>query len=153
MIRERLTWEAPEHEYQERDQNWFWSVGIVGVAATIAAVIFNNVLFAALIFLGTLALLLQSLKHPRIRTYTVDRRGIAIDTKVYPHHTLDTFWIEDEEPHRLLVKSQRLFMPLIIIPLTDDVSIEELHDTLLEQLEEEELNEPFLEHLMEYLGF
>jgi len=153
MIRERLTWEAPEYTYIEKDPNWFWSVGIVGIAAAVAAVIFSNVLFAALIFLGTIALLLQSLKHPHVRTYSIDRRGIAIDTSVYPYTTLDTFWLEDEPSYKLLIKSQKLFMPLIIIPLPHDIEADELHELLLEQLPEEELHEPFLEHIMEYLGF
>ena len=152
MARERFTWEAPEYVYREKDPNWFWSVGIIGVAATIAAVVFSNVLFAALIFLGTLALLLQSLKHPHLRAYTVDRRGISIDATLYPYKTLDTFWIEDEGD-QLLAKSQRLFMPLIIVPIPHSIDVEALHTFLLEQLPEEELHEPFLERVMEYLGF
>jgi hypothetical protein len=150
MEQELLSWEAPEYEHRQHGTDWFWTVGVIGVGICITAIIVGNVLFGILIILGTIALLLQAIKHPRQISFGINRKGIRIGTTLYPYATLDVFWVTDT--NILLIRSQKSLMPLLIIPI-EGISREEVRDTLLEFLHEEELREPISHRIMESLGF
>ena len=44
-----ITWEAPEHHYVEKGGDWYLAFFIVIAACAVAAVLFDNALFALLI--------------------------------------------------------------------------------------------------------
>lgn len=152
MEEERLTWKVPEYTYREHSPDWFWAVGIVGLGLAVTAVILDNVFFAVLLFVATATLLLQALKRPRMLELGIGERGIRVDKTLYPYTTLETFWISEDEPPHLLVRSQKTFLPLLVIPLGNADSML-IRETLLEFILEEELQEPFTQKIMERLGF
>lgn len=149
---EFITWRAPEYEYRKRGPDWFWAVGIVGVGLAVTAVVFGNVLFAVLLVIATSALLLQALKRPRVLEFGIGERGIRIDKTLYPYSTLEAFWIDEGEPSHLLVKSEKLLAPLLVIPL-GDTDTPRVRETLLEFVYEEKLREPLLQKILELVGF
>ena len=152
MGQELLTWEASEYEHRERGPDWFWAVGIVGIGLVVTTVILGNVLFAVLLVVAVGALLLQALKRPRVISFGVGERGVRVENTLYPYSTLESFWVKDDAPPQLLVKSEKPFAPLLIIPLGDnDPAV--VREILLELVAEEELWEPLTQRVLEYLGF
>jgi hypothetical protein len=83
----------------------------------------------------------------------VTTRGIRIDNKLYPYSTLESYFIteEDEENPLLLVKSQRLLMPLMVIPLPEEY-LDEVEELIAARLPEEPMEEPIIHKLMELVG-
>lgn len=150
MEPESLIWEAPEYQHHHHTNDWFWAVGLVGLGLCVTAVILGNVLFGVLVLLGTIALILQAVKHPRHIEFGIGARGVRIMDTLYPHSTLESFWITDDG--LLLIRSQKALMPLLTIPL-EDVSREEVRDTLLGFIDEEEMHEPISHKIMDALGF
>lgn len=150
---EPLHWVAHEYENRVRSPDWFWAVGILAVAIAATSVIMNNVLFAIVVLLSGFALLLYAARKPELLDVFVDDKGVRIDKYFYPYHTLESFWIDEHESRsRVLIKSQKLFMPYIIVP-TGDIDPDLLKEHLSMYLPEIFHSESVFHHLMEYLGF
>ena len=149
-----ITWEAYEHHHIERGSDWFWVLGIITIATSVATIILGNVLFGILIFVAGLVTALHALQKPQIIPYAVTQRGLRVNNVLYPYSTLEAFYIDEENPHgpQLLVRSERLFMPLIILPLPEEY-IDEVEDIISARLPEEHIEEPFAIKLLEFFGF
>lgn len=151
-----MTWRAFDHIKEKKSSDWFWIVGIVAVAIAVLAIFFNNVLLALLVALATFASFMLAHSAPRTIEYEISRRGIRAGDIIYTFSSLESFWMIDEdgfERDRILLKSHKMFMPLITIPLGNNVNIEEVRECMLEYLPEEEIHEPLSEYIMHLLGF
>lgn len=149
---EPLMWKALEYEERRRSPDWFWSVGAIGIAGAVASFVFGNVLFGILILVGTIALVVQAIRKPRLTDFEVNNRGVRVGKTLYLYDTLEAFWVTEEENPKLLLRSTKFLMPLITVPVLD-VSSADLRNYLLEHIEETEMHEPLSQKIMEYLGF
>jgi len=150
----KIEWDAHEYEHKERSSDWFWAVGIISVSIAIAAVIFGNIILGLLVLIGAFALSLFANRPPNILHMTMDEKGITRGKIRYPYSALQSFWIDTEHPHKkIILRSEKLFMPLIIVPLSEEVDVDKLHDNLSSFLSEEFHSLPFVERILEYLGF
>jgi hypothetical protein len=149
-----ITWEAPEHHHVEKGNDWFFALIIIVVALVVVAILFDNLLFALLLGVSGLALLIAAAKKPNIIPFAVTMRGVKIDDRIYPYSTLESFRIEEEDPKgpQLLLKSEKLMMPLIVMPIPPE-HIDDIDDILKQNLIEEDLEEPFFAKLLELFGF
>ncbi len=150
----KIEWDAHEYEHKERSSDWFWAVGIVSVSLTIAAIILGNIILGILILISTFTLSLFANRPPNTLRVVVDEKGITRGRIRYPYATLESFWIDTEHPHKkIILRSEKMFMPLIIVPLGDEADIEQLHENISQFLPEEFHSLPFVERILEYLGF
>jgi len=154
-MQEELYWEAEEFEYIHKTNDWYWAVGIIAGAIAIGSIIYENLLFAIFIIIASVALVMQSARKPILLKIRLNTRGITIGNKLYPFNTLESFWIEkteDIEKDTLIIKSRKVAMPYIVVPVkeTEAITIERY---LSDFLEEEELHEPLAQKIMERLGF
>lgn len=148
-----LSWTALEHEYIERNPDWFWMVGVVALGGAILALILGNILFALFIVVGAVTLSLYALKHPRMVDFEINDKGVIIEADLYPYQTLESFCIHEHgASFRLLVKSQKVFMPYLTLPL-GDVPPVEIRKALANKLPEIYVAESISEKLMERMGF
>ncbi len=153
MKNSSLSWEALEHHHEEKNNDWFWAVGIVSVSIAVTAIILNNVIFAILILISAVTLAIHATKKPRMLRVQIDERGITVDRFFYPYSSLESFWVnEQENPAVLLIKLKRFFLPFVVIRL-EDVPAENVRAELDGLLKEEEQHEPLLQKIMERFGF
>ena len=83
----------------------------------------------------------------------IDERGITRGHVHYPYSSLHSFWVDENHPHKkIILRSKKTFMPLIIVPL-GETDPDHARDTLLRILPEEFQKLPLVEELIEYLGF
>jgi hypothetical protein len=149
-----LEWDAHEYEHKERSSDWFWAVGIISAALAIVAIILGNIIFGILIIIGAFSLSLFINRPPQITHIVLNEKGIARGKVLYPYETLESFWIDIEHSHKkIILRSQKMFMPLIIIPLGDDADVDKIHDKLSAVIKEEYHSLPLVEKILEYLGF
>jgi hypothetical protein len=149
-----IYWEAPEHNHIEKSSDWYWVLGIVAIAGAITSIIFHDVLFSVVIILGAMTMVIVSHRHPRTIPFEISARGVRIDSTLYPYATLESYFL-DEENHinpQLILKSKKMFVPLLILPIPDEY-ITEIENFVSRRLIEEELEEPFSHRLLEYFGF
>ena len=147
----KIEWQAYDRVPQKNGPDWYWAVSIIALAIVITSIVLNNVLFAVLIVIATIALFLRTLQEPRPIAYSLTNRGLWMNKNFQPFTTLESFWVEEQEP-TLILKSKGLIVPLLVIPLenTDPQAVREF---LQEHLPEEEQHEPLSKRIMEYLGF
>lgn len=150
----KIEWDAHEYEHKERSPDWFWAVGIISVSIAIASVIFGNIIFGILVLISAFTLSLFANRPPSTLHVSVNEKGITRGKISYPYSALESFWIDTEHPHKkIILRSEKMFMPLIIVPLGDNTDVEQLHENLSLFLSEELHSLPFVERILEYLGF
>ena len=150
---ERLQWSALEYEEKERTDDWFWALGIIVVAGSLASIIFNNYFFAALLILSGLLLGFFAMKKPEEINYELNHQGLVIKHRLFPFENIRAFWVQIEPKPILFIKSDRLFFPIISIPIADHMA-ENVHAIFsTKAIPEEEMRTHPSEIIMEFLGF
>ena len=156
---EKLSWSALEYEEKERSQDWFWALGTIVVTSSIASIIFGNYFFAVLLLLSGALLGFFSVKKPDMVRYELHGKGLQIRDRMYPYENIKSFWVErpnSENPaHKptLFVHTERLFMPILMIPIEVNMA-EEIHALFTEKnVPEVEMKEHPSDKIIEALGF
>lgn len=156
MAKGPFIWETHEYYFQEKTSDWFWAVGIIAVSIAVISIIFGNIVFALLILTGSFSMAIFAARVPQMVRFEINKTGVIIDKTLYPYGTLDSFWVEDNthigHHSRLFIKSRKLVVPMIAIPL-DGMPPEEIRDFLLDHILEDHHVEPFGDRLLSYLGF
>lgn len=148
-----ISWDALEHIHTEKNNDWYWAVGIITITAAALAFIFNNVIFGIFIIVGSFALVVHASKKPKLIHCEINDRGIIIDGILYPFLTLDSFWIDAHaRPSKVIIKSHKTFMPYIVVYI-DEVDPEDVRDVLLDYISETEHHEPLSQKILEIFGF
>jgi len=152
---EVMRWEAYEHKHVERGSDWFWALGIIAASTAITAIIFANILFAILIVIAAITLGLLATREPKLFTFELSARGIRAGSHVFPFSSIRAFWIEEEDRDEpiLLVDTDRIMAPDLVIPLPPSVNPQEVRSFLLEHTEEKELHESIPLRILEFFGF
>lgn len=156
--RQQLEWSALEHEHIEKSSDWFWALGIIAIAGAIASIIFNNILFAIIIIIGAFVFSVNANKKPERVNFKINNRGVIINNTMHPFSSLESFWVEEgdneneESKPKLLIKSKKLLMTHIVIPI-ESVRATDIRNFLLEYLNEEEDSESLAQKIMEFFGF
>lgn len=150
----KISWKALEYKRTEKNADWYWAVILISLAIVVISFILHNILFAILIIISTAILISFSVTEPKTITISVNQKGIVVEKDMYPFATLDAFWVEgnDENNQKILLRSKKLIMPLIAIPLEEHHHLD-VREFLLQYLPEVEMHEPLSQKIMEKLGF
>jgi len=150
-----FSWEAPERIFVPKKPDWFVTIWIIAITIMVLAIILNNLIFAVLVFVATLALTLNAKREPKIISIQITERGVRRDNLFYPWSSFVSFWIEEDDMiPKLLLESNRRFLPHTVLLIDEDeIDIEDLRDAVSTKLEEFEQHEPVLERIFERLGF
>lgn len=152
---EKISWQHHEHAHNPKAVDWFWIVGIIAIGGIVLSLYFKNYLFAIIILLFTVISFLLVNKPPRLLLFEITRKGVRAGNVLYPYSLLSSFWVEDTEYNdKILLKSKKPLSPLILIPFdSTKIDPETFRDYLLDYLDEEELEEPLHQIIMEWFGF
>lgn len=151
---EKINWKALEYKKREKTADWYWAVGIIVLCLIIISIILKNYSFVALLIVAAVTIFIFSTKNPDILDITIDKRGLVVNKNMYPFATLEAFWVDisEEDDHKLIIRSKKTFMTLIIIPI-DEINHLDVRDFLLKFLPEIEMHEPTIYKIMDRLGF
>jgi hypothetical protein len=148
-----LEWQALEYDPTEKSSDWFWTIGIAGGIGIVLAIIFKNFLFAIVLLLGTFTMMMYGARKPELITFSISSKGIRAKNDLYPFKNLLGFAIRSGEgPDKLMIHSNRIFLPHIILPI-EDIDPELIRERLSVMLPEEIFEETFIDLLVERLGF
>jgi hypothetical protein len=150
----KLEWTALEYEEKERGNDWFWALGVIVVASSIASFIYSNYFFGLLLIIGGILLGTFAVKKPDLVFYELNEKGLKIKNRLYPYENIKAFWVKkDTEKPVLFIKSERLFMPIISMPIKQNLTEEIQKLMLSNDILEEEMQEHVSEKIMDSLGF
>ena len=153
MNKEIIQWKAYEYNHREKSSDWFWAVGIIAFSAAAAAVIFNNIIFAIFIILSAFTLSMYAARKPLLINIELNDKGIVVDKYMYPYQNIEKFCMTERQfGNVLIIKSIKKTLPYTSIS-TEQIDPDEIREYLSHHLKEEEMTEPIVQTLMEYLGF
>ncbi|MGH7175409.1 MAG: hypothetical protein ACREGR_03575 [Minisyncoccia bacterium] len=149
-------WEGREYEHNPKNADWYWALGIIAAAFTLAAILFGQVLLAVLILAAAVAIGLHAAKEPSVHTFRILDSGLAIGSDLYRYERMRSFamleHIEGEEPPLLSIKTESWFTPHLVIPLAG-VDADALYAYLLERVEEAEHPHTIVDLVAAWMGF
>jgi len=149
-----ISWDTLERHHTEKNSDWYWAVGIISFTVAALAFMFGQVIFGILIVVSAVALTLRASVAPRMIHVEINDRGIVLNDALYPFLHLESFWINPHSyPPKIILKSQKTFMPFLNIHIGPDVDPESVREVLLTYIAETEHEEPLTIRLMERLGF
>ncbi len=149
-------WSAYEFDYKEKTSDWYWAVGIIVISIAAASAIYGNLLFALFILMAGLFVLMIAKREPRLIDYELTDKGFLINGQIREHSQFYAFWVTNYKyaPPKLLLQTNKLANPVLIIPIeTDYVDAETIRNFLLNYVPEQQIHEPLSIKFMEFLGF
>ncbi len=144
-----IKWQDLEFEYSPKTPDWFWFIWILSIGIIVFSIINGSMLFSILIFIIAFTISLQAVRKPKIINFEINSTGIIIDKIKYPYKNLKSFWVEEKNEPKIIIKTKNSFIPYIVMPLknTDET---EVNNFLLDYLKKEEHQEPFTYKMMKY---
>ncbi len=144
----------PEYTHGPKSRDWYIAFGILCFSLTVTAFILGNVLFGILMVLVFFTVYMYTIKPLNMIDIELTHKGIRINKQLFQYNNLEGFWIEEyENKRKLLLKSKKLLVPLIVLPIADEIDTIELKSALLKEILEEELKEPVFERILEKFNF
>ncbi len=148
-----LSWSAYEYEDKERSSDWYWALGVIAITSTITSIIFNNYFFAILILLAGGLLYFFAKKPADLVNYEITEKGVRIKSEFYPYKKLKAFYVQKEHKPMLFIKTERVFLPIIPIPVEYEI-LDQIHNIFIDKkVTEQEMKEHPAEKIMDALGF
>lgn len=149
-------WEGHESDHNPKSADWYWALGIIAVAVTIASVLFGNYLLGALTVVAAIALALHAAKEPPLHRFRVVEEGLFIGEELHPFSRMESFSmledIEGDLPPLLSIKTESWLSPHLVIPL-EDVDADALYAFFLERVDESAHEHSITDLVAAWLGF
>lgn len=149
------SWEAFEYKDRAMKTDWFWALGIIALAGSVAAFIYGNFLFGVFIILASVAVVFFGTVKPKLVKYEIKEVGVIYENVFYPFESLHAFWMSehDENDKKVLLRSERMFVPILTLPYNTEDEADSIYAALIDNIPEEPLQEPWGHLIMERLGF
>jgi len=147
-------WETVERHQEPKSGDWHSILWIVGVSACVGCAILGNWILGLLILSITFCIFVSTTHPVSLIECSITPDGVRVDKTLYPYKSLDSFTIDMQATRlpKLVLKSKKTFMPLIIIPIQNE-NPRTVEDAISFYLPEGEHPEPLTHKIMEYIGF
>jgi len=150
----KLEWTALEYEEKERGNDWFWALGVIILASSVASFIYKNYFFSLFLIVSGVLLFIFATKKPDLVFYELNEKGLKMRNRIFPYENIKSFWVQkDEMKPTLFIRSERLFIPILSVPIEENFAEEIKTIMLSNNVPEEEMKEHLSEKIMDSLGF
>jgi len=150
-----IEWSAPEYVHKERDNDWFWTIGLIAIVAFGVAIWLHNFIFAIFILISGASLIMFTMRPPQEVTFAIETKGITMGRDLYPWKDIKSFNIKNNDHDsyaKLLIETSNHFLPIYTLPFSKEM-VNEIKETLLKVIPRSEINESQSMLFMEKLGF
>ena len=149
---ESVRWQATEYIHRHKGAGWFVIFGIVVVIAmAIAILLMKSITFAILVPVMAAALVVYAYRPPRVLDYTLSRKGLHVNDRLYPFGEFKGFGVihDDDEYSVMLIPTKR-FRPGVYVYFPEEAG-EAIVDTLAARLPMQELHMDLVDRLIRKL--
>lgn len=146
-----ISWEAQEYVPHDKNAGWYVALVIVGLALAAVGVLIKWWSFVLLIVVSVVALIVYSVRPPRMLKYTITSKGLKEGKKLYNFADFKSFGIINDDGHFAIVLTPRKrFSPRIWVYFPEDQG-EQIVDAFGARLSMEEVNLDFLDKIVRTL--
>ena len=119
---EVVLWQATEHVQRDKSAVWYIIFGIVAVVMIILAIfVIKSTTFAVLVVVMAVALVVYTIRPPAILNYTLSRKGLHINDKLYHFEDFKVFGlVQDDAENSIMLVPRKRFQPGVSIYFPDD---------------------------------
>ncbi len=153
-MNEKITpiyWTALEYEYKPRSNDWVWTIILISALGAGFAIYFHNYLFGIFILISGGMLLLINLRGPKQLSIQINNEGITMEGTLYKYREIKSFFVHEGESPKLMIETSRHFLPVITIPLNEDIA-KTVRATLSSVIEEVHIEESKSMQFAEKMG-
>lgn len=151
-----LEWEGREYDHSPKSADWYWALGIVAVAISVASILLGSYLLAILVLIAAATLALHAAKQPTQHRFQLVEQGLMIGDDLHPFERMISFCtLEDiagEFPPMLSIKTESWLSPHLVIPL-EGVDVDVVYTHFLKRVDEKEHPHSFHDLVAAWLGF
>ena len=151
-----LEWEGKEYDHNPKSADWYWVLGIIATAGTIALILFGEYLLALLVVVAAAVIMLHAAKAPPLHRFRLVENGLVIGEELHPFERMISFSfledIENELPPLLSIKNKSWLSPHLMIPL-DGVDADIVYAYFLQHVDEKEHPHTIVDLVAVWLGF
>jgi len=149
-------WEGREYDHDPKSADWYWALGIVATASTIAALLFGSYLVAILVIIAAIVIALHSAKHPPLHRFRLVEKGIMIGDDLHHFERMISFSvledIDGKLPPLLSIKTENWLSSHLVIPL-EGVDADMVYTHFLQGVDEGEHHHTFTDVVAALLRF
>ena len=148
-----FSWDVLEFNPENRNTDWYWALGLIAMSLAIISFIFSNVLFGIFIIISGVTLSALAIRKPKLIHYELTSDGLMEGVQFYPYRNIRGYFVEDiDDGALLLLELDRWLMPIITVPIPENINPEEVSRYLRRFVTEKELKEPHIHYFLEYIG-
>lgn len=144
-----LRWQGPEYVAHDRDMLWYIIFGVVTLALiAIAVFLIKSISFAILIPVMAVALFVYTRRAPQLIDYTLSRKGLHINDKMYEYGMFKSFAVQSHAGnHSALLIPRKRFQLGVTAYFPEEVG-EPLVDMLAARLPMQTHTPDFVDRLL-----
>jgi hypothetical protein len=110
-----------EGESKVKSTDWYWVLGIAACAGIVIAFLFENLLLATIIGLGSIILMLLTRMEEGDMVCAINHREITVNDTTYPLHDIDAYHIDEKDGEPVLrFRTGELLMPVVAVHIPED---------------------------------
>ncbi len=146
-----VNWEAREYIAREKNTVWYVCFAIVVIALSVVAVILKQYTFLALIIVAAIALVVYSIRPPRVLHYSLSNKGLSEGNNLYTFGDFKSFGVLSEENHYSIVLIPKKRFAASVVVYFPETSGEEIVDIFGAHLPMEPVKLDVLDRLVRLL--
>ena len=146
-----ISWEAEEYIVRDKNAGWYVGMVVVGLLLSALAIWLQAWTFLAVIVLSVVALLVYTLRRPRMLHYSLTERGLSEGEHLYNYDDFKAFGVLKEGQHFAIVLTPRKrFSPRVTV-FFPEAQGEAIVDAFGARLPMEEVRLDVLDRLIKFL--
>ena len=150
-VKTEISWEAEEYVVRDKNAGWYVGMVVIGLLLSALAIWLQAWTFLAVIVLSVVALLVYTLRPPRMLHYSLTERGLSEGTHLYNYDDFKAFGILKEGQHFAIVLTPRKrFSPRVTV-FFPEARGEAIVDAFGARLPMEEVRLDALDRLIKFL--
>lgn len=123
-----VNWEAREYIAREKNAAWYVCFGIVVVGLAVLAIFMQQFTFLLLIIVAAVALVVYSVRPPRVLHYSLSSKGLSEGNNLYTFEDFKSFGVLNEDNHYSIVLIPKKRFATSVVVYFPETSGEEIVD-------------------------
>ena len=146
-----ISWEAQEYVQTSKNAGWYVGLVFIGLVLAAGAVWLGWWSFAILIVVSVFALIVYTVRPPRVLRYSLSDKGLSEGTRLYEYKDYKSFGVLQSGEHFAIVLTPRKRFSGRITVYFPENQGEEIVDAFGARLPMEQVKLDFIDTLIKFL--
>ncbi len=149
---QEIAWKGPNFRQYKKTSRWYLTVSIFFLIFLIWSFWEKNFIFSAFLIITYSIVIHLAKTKPILIEFKIDGEGISIGNKKYFFPEFKSFYILEKNKREILILRKKTLGSQISLPLKRGIA-ENIKKILSQKIEEEEMEEPWIDIFLKKIGF